>query len=208
MGTRVTDRKLNDKASFYSWKQVLHPSHSLDETVVMQSNEWFQDRSECVKDAKRKFQDDSRTTKRIIIKKTRKFLCVDEVDSVNHIKHAENLLTLCYTLELSKILRRLSCDLCFGCMFDSEGELIHTCKDMLEQDQFDRLFMTAMSELHDEHVIDKWVDVFSGDPSLNHVNIVSYRCKDYRDTHFKTSDWFNELKQRVVKMLLLENRFQ
>ena len=49
------------------------------------------------------------------------------------------------------------------------------------------------------------------DSSLKNVttfHLLPYQCRDHRDTRFKTPEWQSDLKQRVVKMLFLENRFK
>ncbi|XP_067653358.1 uncharacterized protein [Haliotis asinina] len=196
------------KSTFYSWKQVMKMPHTLNEPVITQSREWFQNRQECVKDAKRKFQDDYNVTRRVIVKKSRWALPADEVAMAGKLKLVEDLLTLCYCIHVTKRVKQLSRELCFGCMFDSEGEPVHTCK-MSEEEMVEKYFKMALSDVDEGEVQENWSQLMLEDPVLKEVrdfNLVPYRCKDYCDTQFKTSTWADGLKVRVVKMLKLQMR--
>ncbi|XP_048246110.1 uncharacterized protein [Haliotis cracherodii] len=211
MGTRTTDN--GKKTTFYSWKQVMRMPHTLNEPVITRSPEWFQDKEECVKDAKRKFKDEYKATKRVIIKKMKTLpLNADEVDMATKLKQAEDLLTMSYSLEVSKMISQLACEMCIPCLFNEEGDPIflgdHSCR-MSEQEQVDKYFNAALEDMDNELVIGKWMKLVIDDPHLCTMpafNLVPYQCKDYRDNTFKSPEWVNGLKQCVVKMLKLQKR--
>ncbi|XP_071086713.1 uncharacterized protein [Haliotis cracherodii] len=156
-----------DKSTFHSWKQVMKMPHTLNEAVIHQSHQWFPNRDECVKKAKRKFRDDFNVTKRVIIKKARWALSAEEVAMAETMKLVENLLTLCYCLQLTKMIKRLSRELCFGGMFDTEGERDHTC-DMSEQ-LVEKYFNMALSDVDDGEVHEHWIKLLLEDPSFQDV---------------------------------------
>lgn len=210
IATDIREKNMSaHKFSFYTWKYVQREANQLQENIILKSSDIFQNRQQCVSNAKTLFQlDDSDDTfKRVITKHTRTFLPqVDEVDAYHKLRHVEELLTLCYSLEVSKMIQRFSCELCFGCMFETEDESIHTC-NLSEEEQVEKYFSAAINDLKDEHVLDKWMSIIADDPSVkNSFNFLPYQCKDYRDSHFKTTQWLERLKQRTVKMLLLEKR--
>ena len=142
-----------NKFTFYTWKRVMREPRSLnDEAVLEEADEVFHTREACVLDAKRKCPDEDEDNppgaKRVIIKKSRTVPAfVDEVDCVTTLTHVERLLTLCYCLEVVKIVRRLSTEFCMGCLFHEEGEPVHTCR---EQEQADKYFNLAINDLNED----------------------------------------------------------
>ncbi|XP_071118374.1 uncharacterized protein [Haliotis cracherodii] len=166
--------------------------HTLNEAVIRQSHKWFPSQDECVKDAKRKFEDEFNITKRVIIKKSCWALSADEVAMAEKMKLVENLLTLCYCIQVTKIIKRLSRELCFGCMFDAEGERDHTC-NMSEQQLVEKYFNMTSSDVDDGEVHESCRKLLLEDPSFP-----DYKLKDFHDEPLEGSFYASEL-QKVDK---------
>lgn len=136
-----------------------------------------------------------KATKRVIVKKIRlEKVPEDEVEAVCVIQHIKPLLTLSNSLDLSRNIAHLSSEYYFGCMFDGEGEQVHTC-NLSENDKVNQFINTGISEVNDDHIIKKWNKLVRDNPSLTHVSAFTssqYQCIDDRHTQFKTPQRIDE----------------
>ena len=198
-----------EKQCYFKWKYVQKSPDHLSENSIRESSLWFKDRTECIQNAKVSYHDKLKQSKLVIIRKLLPTYLADEVDSADIKLYIESLLTLCYSIEIAKHIKRMAKELCFGCMFDEEA--VHTCLDMNDREKVEHYYSMTWSELDEIGVIHKWISMLRNDPQVQDripsSMLHSYQCQDYLNVCIKTTKWFETLKSQVLKYVQLERLF-
>jgi hypothetical protein len=198
----------------FSWKYVSTQSDGSEE-IVAQSSKWFLSRSGCRTNASKAMKtfvqrQGTPPPKRVIVKRIKPYHLTDERDQSECTLRLEHWLTMAYALQLTKLVLKLSKQLCFGCVLEDSDIDTHDCHNIGCEDTTQRYLVLAWNDLDEVNVLTQWRCYTQNDRVLQGVQelvFLKYECKDYRKTVFKTEQWKNELAKMVNRLVKLERVF-
>ena len=82
----------------------------------------------------------------------------------------ENLMMLCYALELAKLVMTLSHQMCTQCIFEGEDIDKHECFKFTLEEKLRRYLSLAWMDIDEEAVILKCIHLVNTDSNLQQVN--------------------------------------